>query len=105
MGRFLKRLLLMLATLSAGAFVYTLMRAEGERALRRGRRGTEPLPPLEPSYAARKPAAEPEPARTDTAPAAEPQAGQPGRCIAVKADGTRCSRDAQEGSRYCWQHA
>ncbi len=81
MGRLLKRLLLVLATLGAGAFLYTLMRAEGERALRRVRRGTEPLPPV------------------------EPQAREPDRCTALKADGARCSREAQPGSQHCWQHA
>lgn len=103
MSRFLKRLLLMLATLGAGALAYTLMRAEGERALRRVRRGAEPLPPLEPSQSPRKPAAEPESARAEAAPAAEP--AEPVRCVALKADGARCSRDAQPGSEYCWQHA
>jgi colicin import membrane protein len=27
------------------------------------------------------------------------------RCKAITASGTQCSRDAQEGSDYCWQHA
>lgn len=105
MSRFLKRLLLMLTTLGAGAFVYTLMRAEGERVLRRVRRGSEPLPPLEPSRAPRKPAAEPEQARAEAPPAAQSETAEPARCAAIKADGTRCSRDAQPGSQHCWQHA
>lgn len=105
MDRLLKRLLLMLATLGAGALAYTLMRAEGERALRRTRRSAQPLPPLEPSHTPRKPAAEPEQARAEAPPAAAPQDGQPDRCTALKADGARCSREAQAGSQYCWQHA
>lgn len=30
--------------------------------------------------------------------------GQP-RCMAVNDDGEQCRRKAQEGSKYCWQHA
>jgi colicin import membrane protein len=28
-----------------------------------------------------------------------------GKCIAITSSGNRCSRNAQEGSEYCWQHA
>jgi hypothetical protein len=28
----------------------------------------------------------------------------PGRCLAETRSGGRCSRDAEPGSDYCWQH-
>lgn len=34
-------------------------------------------------------------------PAGEAPAG---RCAATTGSGARCSRDAEPGSRYCWQH-
>jgi hypothetical protein len=110
MPRFIKRLLLFVATLGAGAQVYNLMRAEGERALRRMRREPRPLPPLEPSRAARKPAPVPDHAPADPAPPAAEAARtaakvtEPDRCVATKKSGERCSRETQPGSQYCWQH-
>lgn len=113
MPRFIKKLLLFLATLGAAAATYKLMRAEGERALLKSRRGSRPLPPLEPSRAARKPAPVPDHAPADPAPPAaeaartEAKVTEPtemGRCAATKKSGERCSREAQPGSEYCWQH-
>jgi hypothetical protein len=98
MSRFFKRLLLLLTTLGAAAATYTMMRAEGERALRRVRRAPSPLPPFEPSKESRKPG----PTLVDRpAPAPEPD---PSRCSAIKKSGERCSREPQPGSLYCWQH-
>jgi hypothetical protein len=102
MPRFIKRLLLFVATLGAGALVYNLMRAEGERALRRMRREPRPLPPLEPSRAARKPAPVPDHAPADPAPPAAE--AEPARCAAIKKSGQRCTREAQSSSDFCWQH-
>jgi colicin import membrane protein len=31
-------------------------------------------------------------------------ASNKGRCKAITASGNQCSRDAQDGSEYCWQH-
>ena len=86
MNRILKRLLLVLAALGFGAAAYALLRAEGERALRvvGGSGGGD----------GRSPEDE-EPVR---------QAG-PRRCAATTSSGKRCSREAEEGSDYCWQHA
>lgn len=33
------------------------------------------------------------------------QADDPARCAAVTQSGTRCSREAEPGGLYCWQHA
>lgn len=110
MSRILKRFLLLIATLGAGALVYNLMRAEGERALRRVRHGSRPLPPLEPSRTARKPAPVPDHAPADPAPPAaevarlEAKVTEPGRCAALKKSGERCAREAQPDSDFCWQH-
>lgn len=30
--------------------------------------------------------------------------GSPGQCQAKTKDGSRCKRNAEEGSIYCWQH-
>jgi hypothetical protein len=103
MRRFIKRLLLLLATLGTAAATYKLMRAEGERALLKSRRGSRPLPPLEPSRTARKPA--PVPDHAPAAPAPPAAEVEPARCAAIKKNGERCARDAQPGSEYCWQHA
>lgn len=108
MGRFLKRFLLMLATLGAGALTYKLMRAEGERALASARRTGGRLPPLEPSSAPRKSGPDPERARASAAPATDArafEAAQAERCAGRTKSGSRCSREAQPDSRYCWQHA
>lgn len=37
---------------------------------------------------------------------ADPEAGapEPARCAATTAGGKRCTREALEGSQYCWQH-
>lgn len=111
MRRFVKRLLMIATTLGLGALVYNLMRAEGERVLRRAHRGPAGLPPLEPSEAPRRPAATPEEARAAAEPAAAARAApaasrvdEPARCIGVKKSGERCLREAQTGSAYCWQH-
>lgn len=87
MNGILKRLLLVLTALGFGAAAYALLRAEGERALRvvGGSGGGPGAPSPE----------EDEPAR---------QAG-PRRCAATTTSGKRCSREAEEGSEYCWQHA
>ncbi len=110
MSRILKRFLLLLTTLGAGALIYNLMRAEGERALLRARRGPRPLPPLEPSGTARKPAPVPDHAPADPAPPAaeaariQAKVTEPGRCAAIKKSGERCTREAQPDSDFCWQH-
>ncbi len=52
------------------------------------------------------PAALPSPPTTAHAPASEPRpAPASGRCQAITKKGTQCSRRAQAGSVYCWQHA
>lgn len=33
-----------------------------------------------------------------------PESSSPGRCQAITKKGTQCSRNAQPGSAYCWQH-
>ena len=51
-------------------------------------------------------------ARTSTTPSASPaappsaptQPASDGRCLATTKKGTQCSRRAQAGSSYCWQH-
>ncbi len=43
-------------------------------------------------------------APTTVAPAPRPAPASPGRCQAITQKGTQCSRRAQPGSIYCWQH-
>ena len=38
------------------------------------------------------------------APVVEPEKQQPQRCKAITQSGKQCSRNAQQGSDYCWQH-
>ena len=42
------------------------------------------------------------PSRETSAPRAS--STEPRRCAGTTASGKRCSREAQEGSRFCWQH-
>lgn len=88
MKRILKRLSLILATLGLGAVAYSLLRAEGERALRpatgASKEGPAGEPPTEPKAAAEE---------------------KRRRCAAKTSSGKRCTREAQPGSQYCWQHA
>jgi outer membrane murein-binding lipoprotein Lpp len=46
--------------------------------------------------------------KVDATTAARPPAtsigADPGRCQAITAKGTQCTRRAQPGSKYCWQH-
>lgn len=81
MRRFLKRLLFLAATLGLGALAYSLMRTEGERVLRpvSGGGGGEP-------------------------PGPKPVEGEPPRCAGTTRSGSRCTREAQPGSDFCWQH-
>jgi hypothetical protein len=44
------------------------------------------------------------PAAARPAPAPRPTA-EPPRCAATTRSGKRCTRPAEEGSRFCWQHA
>jgi hypothetical protein len=44
------------------------------------------------------------PPASATAPVAVPQPQVSGRCQAITKKGTQCSRKAQPGSLYCWQH-
>lgn len=89
MKRICKRLLLILATLGLGAVAYSLLRAEGERALSgsdetgAGAAGEPPPEPAKPAEAAEK---------------------EPRRCTAKTSSGRRCAREALPGSQYCWQH-
>jgi hypothetical protein len=88
MKRICKRLLLLLATLGAGALAYALLRAEGERVLRRPER---------------EPAAGAAPKEPAGAAGGAAETG-PRRCAAVTASGKPCGREPQPGSQYCWQH-
>lgn len=47
---------------------------------------------------------EPQGGKTLDEAAPEPTA-EPPRCAAVTQSGTRCSREPEPGSAYCWQHA
>lgn len=38
-------------------------------------------------------------------PASAQPAAEPGRCAAITGSGKRCTRQAEDGSRFCWQHA
>ena len=88
---FLKRLLLLLGTLGLGALAYSLLRTEGELGA--------------PAEAAGPGAAGPEPEpRPEPEPAGAPPTVAPARCAATTKSGKRCGREAQPGSRYCWQH-
>jgi large subunit ribosomal protein L21 len=67
-----------------------------------------------PTTKAAKPAAAPKPRAVEkTKPAPKPKkadaakavSAEPGRCEAVKSDGTRCGNKAKEGSKYCGVHA
>ncbi len=83
MYRFVKRLLILLGTLGLGALAYGLLRNEGELGA--------------PEEADLPAAPEPEPAEARSA-------APPSRCAATTKGGKRCGREAQPGSRYCWQH-
>lgn len=76
MYRFLKRLLFLLGALGLGALAYSLLRTEGELGVS---------------------------AQADAPPEPEPAAA-PAQCAATTKSGKRCGREAQPGSRYCWQH-
>jgi|GEM_PF-2418564 len=93
MSRFLKRFIFALVTLGLGALAYALLRAEGERSLRpvRATGGSSEAPPPEPA---------PAPQGEGSGPDAEPR-----RCAGMTKSGKRCSRPAEPGSDYCWQHA
>lgn len=91
MKRICKRLLLLLATLGAGALAYALMRAEGEWVLRK-------------SAAALPGGRGPSPSRGKRKAGPAAAAGS-GRCAAVTGSGKPCGRESQPGSAYCWQHA
>jgi hypothetical protein len=89
MLRILRRFLLILITLALGAFGYALLRTEtggGSRA--------------EPGEADEGEAPAPAPEAVE-GPAAS---AQPRRCRALTRGGKRCSREAEAGSDYCWQH-
>jgi micrococcal nuclease len=46
------------------------------------------------------------PAKADPAPSSSPSPSvSSGRCQAITQKGTQCSRRAQSGSQYCWQHS
>jgi len=45
------------------------------------------------------------PAPERAAPTPQPSAsGEPAQCAATTQSGKRCSRPAEAGSRFCWQH-
>ncbi|MFP3940052.1 MAG: hypothetical protein ACLF0P_07085 [Thermoanaerobaculia bacterium] len=87
MNRIWKRLLLVCAAFGLGAVAYALVRAEGERALR---------------VVGRSDGGSGSPSPEDEEPARD---AAPRRCAARTTSGKRCSREAEEGSDYCWQHA
>ncbi len=82
MHRFLRKLLLLLGTLGLGALAYGLLRAEEESGPQAEAAGPAPAAPEPPAA----------PAATDA------------QCEAVTKSGRRCGREAQPGSRFCWQH-
>ncbi len=98
MTRFFKRLLFALGTLGLGALAYALLRAEdGESAP--AVRTSEP----EPSRP--RPEPEPRPApKSRPAPKPQETSAEPPVCAGRTKSGKRCSRPAQPGSKYCWQH-
>lgn len=73
------RLILFLLTLGLGAVGYSLLRSGSAPA---AREATSPGGGTEP----------------------EPAAAAPGRCAAITQGGSRCTREAEPGSGYCWQH-
>jgi hypothetical protein len=101
MSRFLKRLFFALATLGLGALAYALLRTESPDETV-GARGTgdggspEPAGPSERTEA--------RPAAPVAAPEAPAATAEPPICAGRTKSGKRCSRPAQPGSRYCWQH-
>lgn len=117
-----RRLFLILSTLAAGAVAYLAwtrrdeLRRELERVQGEWRSGVrdEPGPARRPGAASRETTegtrtppsgsstarAEPDPA----AAAGAPDEPRP-RCAAETRSGRRCSRPAEPGSQYCWQHA
>ena len=100
MTRFLKRFVFALLTLGLGALAYALLRTEGERSLRpvrEGNTGGEPPPDRDAPGGA--------PAVLETAPSGPEATAEPRRCAAVTKSGKRCTRPAEPGSDYCWQHA
>jgi hypothetical protein len=100
MTRFLKRFVFALLTLGLGALAYALLRAEGERSLRPARaRGTGGEPPSD-RDASGGAAAAPE-----ASPSGPQATAEPRRCAGLTQSGKRCSRPAEPGSDYCWQHA
>jgi hypothetical protein len=66
-------------------------------------------PPVPSTSAPQQPAAKPAPIESAVERPATPTATQPAarstRCQATTKKGTQCSRNAQAGSSYCWQHA
>ena len=60
-----------------------------------------PVPAAVPSHAPAAPA----PVEAAATPAAAAPAPRSTRCQAITKKGTQCSRNAQAGGSYCWQHA
>ncbi|MGD2115969.1 MAG: hypothetical protein PVG07_13000 [Acidobacteriota bacterium] len=93
MSRFFKRLFFALVTLGLGAFCYALLRAEArdEAGAAGGSADAgSPAPSGRPAAAAGR--------------REEPSTTEPRACAGKTRSGKRCSRPAQPGSRYCWQH-
>lgn len=94
----MRKLFFLVLAFSAGVLTLAWINSRPER--RSGRRGST-------SHRTSGTGGSPAGARADTPPArpapAAPAAG-PRRCAATTASGNRCSREAEEGSRFCWQH-
>jgi hypothetical protein len=120
MRRFLL-FVLSLATAAVGALAWTrrddLKRTWGEWQAATANAGKDksssgprvngPVPGSEqarvaPSRSQPKPAPPAAPASVDAAPANEN--ATPPRCAAETRGGKRCSREAEPGSKFCWQH-
>ncbi len=104
-----RRLLFVLAGLGAAAGAFAWWRRAGripewpEPAGRGGGPREQPRPAPDRASPPRAGSAQ---ARVRSQPAPEPAAAPAERrCAAITQGGSRCTREAEAGSEYCWQHS
>lgn len=107
MHRILKKILWLLGLAGASAALYALLRGEGERVLRAVPRAPDRdrSAGTTGAAAASSGASRPSTSSASSSSSSSAASAPGGRCVATTQSGSRCTRPADEGSRYCWQHA